>query len=243
MPGRISLALLPAAAVADEHGCFIVVDTLRATTTIATLFAAGVGELWVASDIERARALAAEHEATLIGEVHGLPPPGFAFGNSPVELMAGAAGIGRVILFTTNGTRALCGFATHGSAYAGALVNATAVAEAVRGSPSVTVVCAGESGGQRFAIEDFAAAASIVRRLHEATPDAQLDDGAMLGLAAGAESASALIRGANHAETLRQLGLADDIAFACQEDAMSCVPKVVEAGPGWALLRDASVSA
>jgi 2-phosphosulfolactate phosphatase len=242
MINRISLAMLPGEAAWMDADCFIVVDTLRATTTIATLFAGGISELWVASTIEQARRLAAEHDALLLGEVGGLPPEGFDFGNSPVELAAADLSVKRAVLFTTNGTKALCGLASQGVTYAGALVNATAVAAAADEYEHACLVCAGESRGQRFALEDFAAAAEIVRRLAAHAPHAVFNDGAELGMELDRDETTKLIGRAHHAEALRRLGLDEDIAFASNTDTMTCVPMVAACGDGWALLRDAATS-
>lgn len=219
--------------------CAIVVDTLRATTTIATLFSHGVAELWVAADIALARSLAAKHKALLLGEVGGLPPDGFDMGNSPVEFIDRRPGAKRAVLFTTNGTKALCGLTANGATFAGALVNASAVAAAAQHHEHVAIVCAGESSGSSFALEDFAVAAVLATRLRALAPGAALNDGARLAIELEAAAAPKLIGAAHHAAALRRLGLEADIAFASQGDTVTCVPMVTAFGEGWALLTDA----
>ncbi len=83
---RLDVALLPSEALAIAADCYVVVDVLRATTTIATLFAHGLERLTCADDIERARGIARDRGALLFGEVQGLPPEGFDHGNSPAEI-------------------------------------------------------------------------------------------------------------------------------------------------------------
>jgi 2-phosphosulfolactate phosphatase len=107
----------------------IVIDVIRATTTLAVLFDGGCARVLVAGDIPSARAYAVSHPGMylLAGEVGGLRPPGFDFGNSPVEL-AVADLSGRDLIFsTTNGTRALHACAHAGAVLAGSLRNAQAV--------------------------------------------------------------------------------------------------------------------
>lgn len=75
-------------AAVEAGGVAVLVDALRASATITSLVAAGVPRVWVATEVEQARAmkerLAAEgREAFLIGEREGFPPPGFDAGNSP----------------------------------------------------------------------------------------------------------------------------------------------------------------
>jgi len=110
----------------------IVIDVIRATTTLAVLFDGGCAGALVAGDIPAARAFAAGHPGVylLAGEVGGLPPPGFDFGNSPVELAAADLRGRQVIFSTTNGTRALHTCAGAGAILAGSLRNAQAVCHA-----------------------------------------------------------------------------------------------------------------
>ncbi|HLV97598.1 MAG TPA: 2-phosphosulfolactate phosphatase [Ktedonobacterales bacterium] len=110
----------------------IVIDVIRATTTLATLFDGGCERVLVAGDIREARAFAAGQPGAylLAGEVGGLRPPGFDFGNSPVELAAADVRGREVIFSTTNGTRALHACAQAGAILAGSLRNAQAVSRA-----------------------------------------------------------------------------------------------------------------
>lgn len=110
----------------------LVIDVIRATTTLAVLFDRGCARVLVAGDVPGARAFAAAHpgEYLLAGEVGGLPPPGFDFGNSPVEMAAADLSGREVIFCTTNGTRALHACAGAGAILAGSLRNAQAVCRA-----------------------------------------------------------------------------------------------------------------
>jgi len=233
---RIELALLPAEAAAIATKAYIVVDVLRATTTIATLFARGMTSLVAAGRIELARELAASEHRLLMGEVHGLPPEGFDFGNSPVEAAAApVAGRGGV-LFTTNGTAALCLLAGRGAVFAGAAANATALAAYVAARyASATVVCAGNGAGARFSLEDFAAAGMIVGALSDAAPGAALGDAA--ALARHTPDLADLIGLSEHAALVRTLGLGDDVEFCARLDISAAVPMVVACGEGWARME------
>ena len=239
MTGTLDIARLPADALAMPADCFVVVDVLRATTTIATLFAAGMESLLVAGDIELARTRARTEGRLLFGEVHGLRPEGFDFGNSPVEAAtAPAAGHGGV-LFTTNGTAALCGLCDHGTVVAGALANVRAVAGFTRQFERVVVVCAGNAKGSVFSEEDFAAAGVIAAAVAALGADREV--GAQARAAMMLE-ASREIANATHAGLLRDLGLGADVDFCLRRDTSRAVPVVVESGEGWALLRDAAAS-
>src|SRR5918912_2994581 len=84
-PVHIYVALLPSLYEHPEQSVCVVVDALRATSAIATLFARGVEEIAVTASVEEGLALRAERlpDSLLCGEAGGLPPEGFDYGNSP----------------------------------------------------------------------------------------------------------------------------------------------------------------
>jgi 2-phosphosulfolactate phosphatase len=230
----IDLAVLPSEPLDGPGGCFIVVDVLRATTTIAALFGEGARSIVAFADIELAHRAAARDGRLLFGEVDGLPPAGFDSGNSPVDAVAMGVSGRDIALFTTNGTGALAVAAAHGPVFAGALVNASAVARAAAAFERVTVVCAGGRGGTHFGLDDFAAAARIVQCLCETAPTAELGDGARLAAHAAAtpDWVADAIATSHHAGILRKLGLDDDIAFALDEDRYDVAPRGTLVAPG-----------
>lgn len=234
-----------------EADAFLVIDVLRATTTIATLFESGLTDLLVVDTIEAARERARAEGRTLFGEVGGLPPDGFDHGNSPAEAATLDLRGKGAVLFTTNGTSALCGAAGRGEVAAGAFANAAAAARWAAEYERVALVCAGNSGGQRFSLEDFAAAARLVQLIARESPGLELGDAAGMaaeitgyedwiapGLPQRTDRSARLVAGSHHAQGLKALGLDADIAFAAREDTSGAVPRVVEHGEGWALLRD-----
>jgi 2-phosphosulfolactate phosphatase len=248
----LDLALLPAEAAHIDADCYVVVDVLRATTTIATLFARGLQDL-VAVDSLRAALARGRDEARLtFGEEGGIRPAGFDHGNSPLEVstldLAGA----RAVLCTTNGTRALCSLPPEAEVVTGALANASAVAAHVAAFRRVVLVCCGTAGGQRFTLEDFGASAVLLRLMVQRAPDAALGDAAALALSTSYEDLIApqlpqrtdksrlQITTALHARHLVAIGLGADINFAIQEDTSAAVPRVARRGEGWALLEDAA---
>ncbi len=234
----VEVALLPAEALEIDADCYVVVDLLRATTTIVTLFERGLDDLVVCDRIKLARDRARDEGRILFGEVGGLPPEGFDHGNSPVEADRLDVAGKRAVLFTTNGTAALCALGGRGMVLAGALANAGAVAEVATGYRRVVVVCAGNAGGTRFSLEDFAAAGAIVDRLARSDSPPSLGDAALLARAVSRDND--LIATSSHARSLKSLGLAEDVQFAARVDTSQAVPYVAETGPGWARLLDAT---
>ncbi len=231
----------------------IVVDTLRATTAITTLIAGGALAVYPCSSHEAARRLAAALPGSrLCGETNGLPPPGFDFGNSPVEFAALDTEGWTVVLSTTNGTRALALAAQASGTLVGCLRNRAAVAvaaqavfgepvaaQAVSGEPAI--VCAGEEGGTVASVEDAFTAGAVIERLialdrrQEPEPVWRLSSGARLmrrAFLAYEGSAEAAFADSPHAGELRALGFAADLTYAAELDVETCVPRasIDEAG-------------
>jgi 2-phosphosulfolactate phosphatase len=250
---RIDVALLPSEALCIESDCYVVIDVLRATTTIATLFERGISDLIAVNDVARAKEVAERDGRLLLGEINGLAPEGFDYGNSPVDASRIEGGDRGAVLFTTNGTAALCSLAGRADVVAGALANAQAVADFVQHYDRVVLVCAGIAGGNRFGLDDFAAAGVLVERIRQRSPGCEPGDAAALALTAtgyerwrgpdlpsGGSVTERLIAGSEHGQITASIGLGADIEFSVRADTSRAVPMVTGCGDGWAMLVDAT---
>jgi len=239
---RIDSVFLPSLLVHPERSVCIVVDVLRATSVLVTLAARGVQEVTVCGDLNEALALRRAEKAApalLCGEVGGLPPDGFDYGNSPSEFSRLDLAGRRALLFTSNGTRALAQAVAAPAVFAGAFLNRTAVAvAAVRAARAeqlnVTVVCSGTNLGTAYCLEDAFCAGAIVRSCREIAGAAvTLGDGAETALRlydSFAGDATAAFTTAEHGRTLTRLGLGNDLAFCAQQDCYRTVPRVERRG-------------
>ncbi len=184
----------------------VVIDVLRATTTLTVALANGARRVEpVAGPAQALAARAREPGALLCGERGGLKIPGFDLGNSPEEYGA-AAVTGRTLVFaSTNGSRAMLACAGCGTRLLGAFVNASAVVDSLAGRKHVLLACAGKEG--RFGLEDAACAGWLCRAL-EARGARIEGDAARLALALAPRDAAeirALLQGSAHGRTLRAL--------------------------------------
>jgi 2-phosphosulfolactate phosphatase len=195
----------------------IVVDVVRATSTIAQALAGGYERILCCAEVEDARALRAEIPDSLVGgERDAVRIEGFDVGASPREFLDARAST--LILSTTNGTRAILAAAQQcGEVMLGALLNVAAVAHAARErAGQVAVICAGFKGS--FALDDAYCAGRIVQRL-----DAQRSDAAAAAARLAGTFASAS-EGLN-ARTYGPPGLEEDIAWCAREDVLEAVPR------------------
>src|SRR5262249_25946216 len=129
--------LLPSLAVPGRlnGGIAVVIDVLRASTTIIHALAAGCTCVRPCAEVEEARELAGEMRvgrALLGGERDGLRLPGFDLGNSPSEYTAKLCRGNTLVLTTTNGTRALLRAAEADRVLVAGFVNYSAVCEQLR---------------------------------------------------------------------------------------------------------------
>jgi 2-phosphosulfolactate phosphatase len=195
----------------------IVVDVIRATSTIAQALAAGYERVLCCAEIEEARALRAELPNSLVGgERKAVRIEGFDVGASPREFLEARAET--LILTTTNGTRAILETAKHcGDVVLGSLLNLDAVAAAVGGRDAV-VACAGFQGA--FALDDAYCAGRIVQLVKGSRTDAAI--GSELIARAFPTALEAF-----NARTYGPPGLEEDIAFCARENLLDVVPRLV----------------
>lgn len=234
---RIDVALLPVAAAVEVGRVLIVVDQIRASTTITTALDLGCAELLLAGDVSTARGLRSGSDRLLAGEQQAQKPPDFDFDNSPSELSRVDIRGRGLVLCTTNGTAVVSRLRGADHLLIGCLRNALAVAAAALtlagATPggSVQVVCAGREG--RFVLDDGVAAGVIVGRMVELARETKreiaLTDAAWAAIRIRDSFPDLLTAMADSdgGTTLRRIGQPDDIGFCAEEDFSRTVPRLV----------------
>jgi len=212
---RIDVAFTPDEAAPAPVA--IVVDVLRATSTIAQALAAGYRRVLCCTEIEEALELRAEVPDSLVGgERNAVQVEGFDLGASPREFLEARAET--LILSTTNGTRAILRAAEAcEEVVLGSLLNLAAVGHVLEEVDSV-VVCAGFKGA--FALDDAYCAGRIVQLVRSDRTDAAI----AAELVAGAFPRA--LDGLN-ARTYGPPGLEQDIAYCAQENILDVLPRLV----------------
>jgi 2-phosphosulfolactate phosphatase len=130
----------------EARGTTIIIDVFRAFTTAAVAFDRGASKIILVAEIEEALALRRQGAGDLcIGEVDGIKPAGFDFGNSPYELSQADLSGKTLIQSTRAGTVGVTAAAAADTIYLGALVTATATVRAILESlpAQVTIVAMG----------------------------------------------------------------------------------------------------
>jgi 2-phosphosulfolactate phosphatase len=214
---RVHVAFTPAETVRAPVA--VVVDVLRATSTIVQALASGYRRILCCAEIDEARDLRERlGEGVLAGERRAAAIPGFELGNSPRDFVEPRGET--VILTTTNGTRAIVAAAARAdTVLVGSLLNLAAVADTARDAGAdVEVVCAGVDG--RFTLDDAYCAGRIARLLGGERSDAAEAAVRLAGSFANAEE------GLRAAENPRQEALGDDLAWCARESVLAVVPRL-----------------
>ena len=221
---RVKVGFTPVEEVSAPLG--IVIDVLRATSTICQALASGYERVVCVGEIEDARALAGPGVA-LAGERHNVRIDGFDYGNSPREFAA-APPAERLVLTTTNGTRLLLAASSRcEEVIVASLLNLGAVVAAAAGADEVAVLCAGVEGA--FAIDDAYVAGRIAAALGGEPDDAAV---AAVRLARAFPDAESGIGGGISAANIRNAHLDEDIAYCARESVLELVPRVVARAAG-----------
>ncbi len=199
----------------------VVIDVLRATSTISMALTSGYERVLVAGSIERALELGGEGRV-LAGEVECEKAPGFDLGNSPEEMLGPRAA--EVVLATTNGAPAIvAAAAVSDEVIVASLLNLDAVVRTLAASPGdVLLVCAGTNGN--ITLEDVYLAGRISAAL-----EGERTDAARIAEAAAASFPNAIdaLEASSGAVGIHAAGLSSDIAFCAQESITTVVPRLV----------------
>jgi 2-phosphosulfolactate phosphatase len=222
----VKVGFTPVEEVAAPLG--IVIDVLRATSTICQALASGTEQIVCVGEIADARALSGPGVA-LAGERANVRIEGFDFGNSPREFSTEGSDPltvvtrSTLVLTTTNGTRLLLAAAARcEEVIVASLLNFDAVVREARRADEVAILCAGVEGA--FALDDAYVAGRLAAALGGEHDDAAV---AATRLAAAFASAEEGIGAGVSAANIRRAGLDDDIPFCARESVLELVPRVV----------------
>jgi 2-phosphosulfolactate phosphatase len=214
---RIDVAFTPVEEASAHVG--IVVDVIRATSSIAQALASGYERVLCCAEIEEAQALRRElgDEAVVGGERNAVVVEGFDVGASPREF-AQPPRAKTLILTTTNGTRSILTAASRCEVVlVGSLLNLSAVAQAAcEAGGDVAIICSGFKGA--FALDDAYCAGRIVSALGGERSDAAIAAEVI------ANRWPDPLEGLN-ARTYGPPGLEADIEFCAQVDLLGTVPR------------------
>ncbi|HMI45730.1 MAG TPA: 2-phosphosulfolactate phosphatase [Gemmatimonadaceae bacterium] len=218
--------------VPDTQGrLVIIVDVLRASTTVATALGNGAKTVIPLEGpdevISRSKEFA-RSQTLLAGEQKMHPISGFDLGNSPQAFTPEVVEGKTILITTTNGTRALLGVQGARDIVIASYVNFTAVLAMMKVAASsntdIAIICAGEEGG--FTLEDAACAGRYVRAIPKRAALAVNDAAAASVLIEKkyGDNIAKVFKESTHGQALDAAGFGDDLAAAAEVDSYPVVP-------------------
>ena len=234
---RLDVFMIPAEALPAEVAgrTVVVIDVLRASSSIVEAMASGARTIFPVASIEEAIRLAntlGRDGVLLCGERRSLTIEGFDLGNSPGDFTPERVGGKTLVMTTTNGTASMAAAAGAARVIVGALLNLDAVVgELVRTGAEPVFLCSGREG--RFGLDDAVTAGRMIGALVEARPDVEwtMNDGARAALALGRGfegDAAALFAETAAGRQVADAGLEADLAFCAQTNLRDVVPVLHE---------------
>jgi len=209
----------------------VVIDVLRATSSIVAALSAGAKAVVPAATSEEAVRLTANLEKdgiVLAGERRMVKIEGFGLGNSPREMTAEAVAGKTIVLATTNGTPALVAAQGGDPVLVAAAVNFSAVAERARAvfteRGDLVIICAGRE--RQFALEDAYTAGRLVKAVKKGARKVTLNDAAQVSLDLAGQQGGweDAFEASDAARQLLEAGLGDDVTYCARPDRFSVVP-------------------
>ena len=223
----------------------VVIDVLRASTTIATALANGAREIIPVASIESAVKISGSlfGEVTLRGgERNGKIIEGFNLGNSPSEYTEATVRGKSIIFCTTNGSGAMAKSRYARRLVVGGFINLTAVVEFLyQERNDILIICAGKWNGVRsFSIEDSVCAGMMIQMLADNPPEPlELSDPARAAVAlakAFGRSPLKMLKASDHGKYLVEIGFAADLKVCAAIDSIAVLP--IQQGTVIKLRRD-----
>ena len=217
---------------ASKDDVYIVIDVMRATTTLAVMFDQGAAHVLAAQTLEQALEAAQKVPGRLLcGERHTKIPPGFDYGNSPAYFAQRDLTGCDLILTTSNGIRALFACPQQGNCLAGSFYNGEAVVTrtlslAQERNINIEILCAGEYG--YFSLEDSACAGYLALELLRRHPSLKISDSIHAAITLYESYPPARLR--EYTRSARELiagGQEQDLEFCLKRDISQSVPVVV----------------
>jgi 2-phosphosulfolactate phosphatase len=207
----------------------VVIDVLRASTTIITAIQNGAKEVIPVATVEFAVKISGGMFGgqTLIGgERNTKKVEGFALGNSPLEYTAEVVSGKTIILYTTNGSKAIVKAKFAENLFVGSYLNLSALADKVVNlGKDLEILCAGKSN--LFSLEDSVCAGRLIKEILRRKEDTIMTDTAKVSVSLDdsfGRSPLKMLSETEHGLLLIQNGFEDDLKYAANIDTTNVIP-------------------
>ena len=225
----MNITVIPAAKDINESKIkdkiVLVIDVLRATSTIATALDNGAKKIIPVLNVQEAIDYKKSNPNYKIGgERNGIKQPGFDFGNSPLEYKEKIVKNETIVITTTNGTRAINHCKSAKKIILLSFLNLNSVNKIVQFEEDIVIICAGTNN--LFSIDDGVCAGALIYNLRK-NNNCKLGD---MGLACltlyenTRDNLHNLISKCHHYKVLENIGCQFDLEYCLKENTLNIVP-------------------
>ena len=207
----------------------VVIDVLRASTTIISALQNGAKEIVPVATVEFEVKVSGGMfggQTLLGGERNTRKIEGFALGNSPLEYLPEIVSGKTIIYYTTNGTKAIVKAKFAGNLFVCSYSNLSAIRDhIIRLGKDFLILCAGKSNG--FSLEDFVCAGRLIKEIADIREDLEISDtsraAVSLNKSFGKNVLKMLVE-TEHGKLLHENGFEDDLKFTAKMDTSTVIP-------------------
>lgn len=226
----LDVLVLPQLRNRDQVKRFVVLDILRATSTIVTALNNGATEIIPVQENEEALNLVrniGRNICLLGGEWKGYKIEGFDLGNSPLEYTRERVSDKKVVLCTSNGTKAIKGIQSGAEVLIGSYLNMNQLVDyLVKNIQDTTLVCSGSDGN--LSLEDLACAGMVIRLVTKAI-EVDLTDSAKVALFIAKQSEKTslekFVSETEHGRYLIENGMSQDLKVCTALNSTPVLPR------------------
>ncbi len=207
----------------------VVIDVLRASSTIVSALQNGAREVIPVSSVEFAVKVSGGMfggQTLMGGERNTKKIEGFALGNSPLEYNKEAIEGKTIVLYTTNGTRAVVKAKFSENLFVCSFLNLSAIAShLITLNKNVEILCSGKANN--FSMEDTVCAGKLVSELLKLKEDIEITDSAKASLALNksfGKSIVKMLKETEHGKVLIENNFEEDVKFCSKLNISDIIP-------------------
>lgn len=207
----------------------VAIDVLRATSVIVQALNNGAKEIIPVGSIDFAMKISVNAhggQTLLCGERNTKIIDGFDLGNSPQDYTKGLVYGKSIILFTTNGSKAVVKAKYSDKLFITSFNNLSTIAEHLTElDKDVEIIAAGSHG--MFCMEDTICAGALIRKMQSLKENIEITDAAKASLVLNEQFGSnvlEMLRESEHGKLLIKNGFEDDLKFCAEIDNMPIIP-------------------
>lgn len=207
----------------------VVIDVLRATSVIINALGNGAKEIIPVNTVDFAMKVSGNAfggQTLLGGERNTKKIEGFALGNSPREYDEDTVKGKSIILYTTNGSKAIVRAKFSDNLFICSFGNLNALAEHLANiNKDIVIVCSGANG--MFCIEDTVCAGKLISEMQKLNEEIELSDSSLASVVLNKSFGKSLIKmlsQTEHGKILIENGYEDDLKICAKLNSHDIIP-------------------